>query len=797
VSLTTASRFLIGLLVSGVASAQLPVRFVDAVEVAPRERHIDIAVALNCSARYIAHEPAIEGDTLRVRLHAEDDCGTSISNLIAGPVTAATANPEIFRSMHVEPVVNREVALVIQWARTERFVLASEGRRGLRIRLLRSGNPAGRMLVDEAPAVDAMYAVNLESQREPFEESVVAEAERIARVRPYVSEVMLRGERWYRLRIGPIAREPEARRLLTALRAHFPRAWLAINDQDEPSPDLGESEPDAGVIPAARSATRGRVLSAPERASVLSDARKRFRARDYAAAIPLLTHLVEQSEFPERDEAQELLGLARERLGQLAHAKAEYEEYLTRYPKGRAAKRVSSRLNALRTARRSPRDRTRGSRGYEIGAWTLTGAFAQLYRRDELRIDALAGSNDLTSQHAVLNDGDVFARRRGERFDVTSRVSAGFVKDLLTEGPGDQVRVSSAFAELADRERGWSLRGGRQSRNSGGVLGTFDGAYFGYQYRPRFRLNLTAGLPVDSTLDGLESERQFLGVSVDFGTIREAWDFTFYGLEQRIESMTDRRAVGFEVRYFRPGRTFVGLVDYDVGFNDVNHAILLATQTLPGRWVLSLNADMRKSPLLSTRNALIGQPVTRFDELFGFFTDEEIERLSLDRSADSQTIALSAYRPLGDRFQLTLDASSTQTDGTPASGGVEAVPTLPRDDAFSVQVLGNSLLRSGDVNVLALRYQTGGSADVISAGLSMRWPVGALRVGPRVRVDRRELTSDGARQWLYVPSLRIEHVTARSLVELDLGAERGETSRVTGDEQTDRYYVSAGYRFSF
>ena len=43
-----------------------------------------------------------------------------------------------------------------------------------------------------------------------------------------------------------------------------------------------------------------------------------------------------------------MLGIARERNGQMAHAKAEYEEYLRRYPEGPAADRIRSRLKAIR-----------------------------------------------------------------------------------------------------------------------------------------------------------------------------------------------------------------------------------------------------------------------------------------------------------------------------------------------------------------------------------------------------------------------------------------------------------------
>ena len=46
-------------------------------------------------------------------------------------------------------------------------------------------------------------------------------------------------------------------------------------------------------------------------------------------------------------EAQELLAIAREKNGQLAHAKAEYERYLALYSETEGAARVKQRLAAL------------------------------------------------------------------------------------------------------------------------------------------------------------------------------------------------------------------------------------------------------------------------------------------------------------------------------------------------------------------------------------------------------------------------------------------------------------------
>src|SRR6185369_6348290 len=84
--------------------------------------------------------------------------------------------------------------------------------------------------------------------------------------------------------------------------------------------------------------------------TMLNQVRSAMSSHDYPTAIRILTKLQRQPEFPERARAQELLGLARERSGQLAHAKAEYEEYLRRYPQGEAAERVALRLRTLRAA---------------------------------------------------------------------------------------------------------------------------------------------------------------------------------------------------------------------------------------------------------------------------------------------------------------------------------------------------------------------------------------------------------------------------------------------------------------
>ena len=53
---------------------------------------------------------------------------------------------------------------------------------------------------------------------------------------------------------------------------------------------------------------------------------------------------------------------------------------------------------------------------------------------------------------------------------------------------------------------------------------------------------------------------------------------------------------------------------------------------------------------LAARNAMIGQPVTSFDELFGLCSIEQIEQLARDRTAESAVYTLSPSRPFPERL---------------------------------------------------------------------------------------------------------------------------------------------------
>jgi hypothetical protein len=781
----------LALLCAGPSRTHASARLVDEVGVSEQDGYLAVTFLFGCGVRYVSHAPASSGDMVRVRLAPQADCGSSVSGAALPPVLDEW---NLVRRVSVDRVVGTDVELSVRWSRTEQFVMVpSFDGRGLRILVMRPKADRSQVTVREVNN-STTYAVNLDVARTPFTSDAIAAAARSTGVSTYVSEVVVDGERWYRLRAGPFLTAVDARWVLATARAKYPKAWLAVGD-DAKLTEVGAPDALAGVT--ATRAGANATLTGADIERIQQQARAAFRRREYAAAIPLLTQLTEQPEFPGRAEALEMLGLARERNGQLAHAKAEYDEYLRRYPDGEAAERIRKRMRAMTFAASPAAARERAAAAAR-SPWTLYGGWSQVYRRDDAGFDNGVASGERTTQDAVLTDMAFAARRRGERFDFSSRASAGFGLDLLDDGPGNQSRVTLLFAEIHDHEFDWTVRGGRQSGGLGGLLGTFDGLYAGYQLRPTLKLNAHVGYPVESTRSGTETDRRFYALSADFGTFANAWDMSVYAISQEYYGLTDRQAIGTELRYFRPGLTFVGLLDYDLHYQDLNDVLLLGTFALPARWTMSVNLDHRRSPSISSRNALIGQPVTRFDQLFGLFSPDEIEQLARDRTAQSDVYTLSLSRPLGDRWQWMVDVTDMTLGGTPESGGVAATPGSGNDLFVSTQVLGYGLVRDGDVSSLGLQFQHGDAMSAMSLGLNTQFPLGnAWRVGPRLRVDQREFHVDGSQQWLYAPSLRTELRGKRVSLEFEGGAEFGKRSLDDASEDTTRYYLSLGYRYDF
>jgi hypothetical protein len=806
-------------LASGAAPAQItgisgPNRLVDVIQIDDHEDQVDLITVFNCSMRYVSSVPASEGSEVRIQLVPLADCRVNPFTQIPSEIPPISGGTNILANARVESLAPGQITLTLSFRKNERFVLAQGvDPRGLRVRLIERAHGRVSVLGGGQNEPVSNFAINLDSQPAPFSPEAVQLAHDRLKAPAFVSEVVVDGEKWYRLRVGPIERRTEADRLLNQALPDYPRAWLAIGDDTVTSDVNAVPAPLAQpALPPVERIGSDPALPPEQQKQLLTDARAAMSARDYPKAIALLTKLQRQPEFPDRARAQELLGLARERSGQLAHAKAEYEEYLRRYPKGEAAERVAFRLKILRAA--EAKARTGRAAGPEELGWQVAGGFSQMFRYDGTRVtngapptpSAVPLAADTTQDSAIFTDVDFLARRRGEGFDWIGRFSGGYDKSFTQGGISDPTRVSLATVEMLDKSMGLLARVGRQAYNADGILGTFDGLFVSWQFRPSWAVNAAVGYPVDLLNVSPQTAQRFETLALAFTPRNAHWDGSIFVASQEFDGLTDRHAVGFEGRYLAPHLSLVTVVDYDLFYHSLNTASLLGTLQLPARWNVSFDAERRNSPVLTTGNALIGQSFTTLSGLQQVLTDEEIYQAARDRTPVTKNYSLTVTRPLGQRFQFTLIAAATQTSGTPTSFGVPGQPATPLLMTYQGQIYASDLWRTGDFNVVTLTHGDTEIGRIDSVNLTSRFPVGgAWRLAPRFTVQRLTELTDNSSQTSYIPSALLDYQRGNKLLQLEAGGEFGsreaflqlQTGQFVQTQNTTRYFVSLSYRISF
>jgi hypothetical protein len=359
---------------------------------------------------------------------------------------------------------------------------------------------------------------------------------------------------------------------------------------------------------------------------------------------------------------------------------------------------------------------------------------------------------------------------------------------------------------MLDRPLGLLARVGRQVSVEDGILGTFDGLLVSWQFKPAWSINAAAGYPVEQLILAPQTQERFETLALHVAPQGAHWDGSIFATTAEFQGLKDRQAAGIEARYVGAVASLVGVIDYDTFYHSLNTASLIGTLQLPARWNVSFDAERRNSPVLTTRNALVGQTFTDIEQLEQVFTQQQIYQLARDRTPVTSDYSLTATRPLGQRFQVTAIITATETGATPTSGGVAAVPGTGMLLDYQAQLAASDLWRTGDFTVLTLN--TGnteiGRIDAIAA--TSRFPLGgAWRLGPRFTVDRLTALSDGSQQTTYIPSALLDWTRGRWLFQLDTGAELGRrqaflqlaNGTFVQTQNTSRYYISLSYRVTF
>ena len=812
--------------------------FVEDIQVSKRGDEATVTIGLACPMRFRSDLATQGGALLEIRVAPLDACrqvgvGEGVASEVYRPESGRLAH---LAELEYESLGLGDNLLILHFDRPVDYRVAQRGDlRTLELRVRLSGDvasqpapvapapapssaaPAPRTAAppptpsDRAPITSRVrapfvvpdYVINLKSTREPVDPSLVAGVQLKQGQHLYVSTTAIAGVTWYRLRLGFFAGEGEAGAALTALAAAFPRAWIGRAEPEEVQKAASLAVERGGVVAEAPKASGSPTeapavaVSAlpPERIEQLrADARAALIAGDYQKAVADYTQLLEQP-GDHRAEARENLGIAREKNGQTAYAAAEYRRFLEEYPQSEGAPRVRQRMNNLVVATSS--DRLRGEESAARRLEVTTG-LSQYYYRNVDRFDQ--DQPEVTTFSGLLTDLDLTVRHRGESMNMVGRLSINDLHDMLGEkqgGIGDRQRISYAYYDVADAQNDWSVRAGRQTLHNWGVLGRFDGVHGTYQWADARRLHVMLGYPVETTLDGVKTDRQFIGAAVDFDHLAGRWSFSPYVQSQKIDKIADRQAVGLEARYLDERRSLTTMLDYDTLYGEINTALVFGTWRLKNRIMLTGLYDERTS--IFTRNALIGQPVSTFDELLQTWTEDALRQIARDRTATSRTATFGITMPVGERLQFNADVTTLDIGTSVDSAGVAAVPGTGQQVYYSATLVASALFGARDVNVLNLRY--GESPDFTSTLLTWdtRVPIGKhLRINPRLRLGVWESTATGVRREAVTPALRLLWSTPRRYrLELEMGRENLVRTALTGELTSTGKYLNLGYTADF
>ncbi|MBI3528970.1 MAG: hypothetical protein HY067_13505 [Betaproteobacteria bacterium] len=590
----------------------------------------------------------------------------------------------------------------------------------------------------------------------------------------------------------------------------------------EPTPAPVSGAPEAAAVPALA------VPKSPEPASVaekgaqavasaaapdverrareaMETARNAFAGNKWDEAINALNQLLILPPNSLSQQAQEMVGLARERSGQLGKAKAEYELYLKLYPDAEGAKRVRERLALLEQRFASmPAGARLASEPVESRApvKTVFGSFAQYYYDGSTKSEtafntpttvdqATLSSRDLS---AIVTTADANARYRSERSDIRLVFRDTDTKSLIDKNPSRN-RLDAAYVDYRGLQDPYSLRLGRQIGTSGGILGRFDGAIAGYKFTKNWRINMEVGAPVDY---GLDSKRYFYGLSLDAENILENWSGNVYGIRQMVDGIPDREAAGGEIRYFKNGNSLYSMVDYDTLFKKVNIATIQGSVQTRGQTTFTVLLDQRKAPPLSTTNAVFGQPVSSVEALLRTNTEDQLHQKALAITADVKQVLASVTTPVSAAWQLGADYRLTNVGPLPAYNDIPATPGTGNINSYTLQAIGSNLYSSRDINVFSgswLKSPLFHGEYLSYSNLTGFGPKWALEPSLRWYTQRDSTETKTDR---YTAVLRLTYAWKENIsFDGEYDVERSITESPIQRENAVHQFFYLGYRYSF
>ena len=537
----------------------------------------------------------------------------------------------------------------------------------------------------------------------------------------------------------------------------------------------------------------------------LEDARQLIGTRNGVDAILKLRQVLDLPRNAQTEFAQALIGEARELSGEISRARVEYEIYLKQYPNGSLATKVRAKLAELNKVFASGGPAGTGKRAPGPTGWVITGGISQYYYWGNSEIEVITPPPpgqltfavdrlSLTDQNALMTNLDVTARKRADGYDtrvvLRDAHTANFLPNQL-----DRNRLNSAYLEQSNQEFGYLVRAGRQTGSSGGVLGRFDGVMAGYNVSPDWKISGVFGYPVEY---GATYSRTFYGASLDYAAQMDRPGFSTYYIQQSVDGVLDRQAVGMEARYFNATSSLYGMADYDLGFKGLNFLMLQGNWRTAGGTSYFSSIDHRRSPLLSVVSALPGaafQSIQSLNQQLGL-TDLRSNAVAL--TSWSNMFSIGVTQTLTPRWQVGTDYRVVSMTSTAGTDTMPPQPGMKNSHVISAQGIGNGLLTSNDVFVSNGSLILAPTYSGKNLGLTYTLPLGEFWRFDANLNYYTQLDNQEQQQNRISPSLKLSYRwNSNTTFEMNAGAENVNESGPLREMNSKRQYMYGGYRYDF
>ena len=556
--------------------------------------------------------------------------------------------------------------------------------------------------------------------------------------------------------------------------------------------------------------------------------------RDYNRAIFFLAKLLQFPTHKHSQLAKELVGLARERRGDLDRAALEYQEYLRLYPNGSGAERVKQRLAAVELSQKAPREPVKAEIGEPVIVTSITppveepkpapvhidtyGSFSQRYDNSLTRHPTPYLRDNHASLTSLLN---LTSSYNDNLYDGRAFINLNDTRTFHGSGL-NKLSVQTLYLDLTDKDNKRNYLLGRQSSNTAGIFGRYDGASASTEVASKTQLNLTLGAPLDFAFPKYPAHRYFYRTLINLGAPADAWSGDGYYLDQQANGLIDRRTVGGDLRWSSKESSLFTSLDYDIYFHKLNLFTLYADWRRNDPTHYSLNYSLRQYPLLASSNALTEEDGT-LDDFSSFSTFIDLpgvtKKLIRDKAAGvssfTRSLTLSVIHTLDANNSINADVSVYSTDAKPATllvgpkpvknhptcDGIsfctEIQPKFGPEYSYALTWMTNNYFTERDSHSWGARHTNGGDVTNQSLWIRSRFPYGTKwYINPRAQFDRSHNVPTNAYSLRPSVGTKVDYLWKKEIsLDADISYEYNKSTQDT--ENYSRAKINFSYNLNF